>query len=193
MRPRAQAPRRVETTYRIAFLPSAPSRPAWLESAPWWLGLASAALLLLGTVGFPWWQGVVGHAVADYHYWQGKQAYRMSEPQIVVQRHWQRAVAADPGYHRVRLDLARSYLDGEWYGGAIAEAEAVLKGRPTRFEASLAHTYMGYGRYMLGETTLGTADLELAVELDAQNVLAQSVLERLRRQGSLPALPKESK
>lgn len=189
MRPRTTGPRRAEPTYRIAFLRS-PARPTWAESLPWWLGLASAALMALATVGFPWWSAVVAHGVADYHYWQGKQAYRKSEPQIVVQRHWQQAVAADPHYHRVRLDLARSYLDGEWYGGAAAQAEAVLKDRPGRFEASLAHTYLGYARYMLGETTVGLAELELAVELEPQNVLAQSVLERLRRQGALPPLPK---
>lgn len=184
-------PRRAAgANYRISMVPAPAAMPrgAALETLPWLLGLAAAVLLMLATVAFPWWSALVGHAVADYHYWQGKQAYRASEPQIVVQRHWQSAVAADPSYRRVRLDLARSYLDAEWYGGAIAQAEAVLAQRHTPAEASLAYTYMGYGHYLLGETEQGLAELALAVEHDPQNALAQSVLERLERRGQLPKL-----
>lgn len=181
--------RQAAPSYRITMVNTAAvPRGAALESLPWLLGLAAAVLLMLATVAFPWWQALVGHAVADYHYWQGKQAYRASEPQIVVQRHWQAAVAADPGYRRVRLDLARSYLDAEWYGGAIAECEAVLAQRHTPAEASLAYTYMGYAHTMRGEAERGLAELETAVEHDPQNALAQSLLERLERRGQLPKL-----
>jgi tetratricopeptide (TPR) repeat protein len=180
-----------EATYRITMLPELPLvRQVGVRSERWALILAAAAgvFLMLGTVAFPWWSALVGHGVADYHYWAGREAYRKGEAQIVVQRHWQQAIAADPGYTRVRLDLARSYIDGQWYGGAIAQAEAVLSRRRSKAETSLAYTYLGYCHYLLGRPEQGKLELEMAIQFDPENALAQSVVERLQRQGKLPPL-----
>lgn len=184
-------PRVAEATYRITMLPELPiAGSRGLRFERWALILAALAgvFLMLGTIAFPWWSQLVGHGVADYHYWAGREAYRKGEAQIVVQRHWQQAIAADPGYTQVRLDLARSYIDGQWYGGAIAQAEAVLSGRRTKAETSLAYTYMGYCHYLLGRPEQGKLELEMAIQFDPQNALAQSVVERLKLQGKLPAL-----
>jgi hypothetical protein len=167
---------------RITMMPApAPRQDYW----PWILGVASAAFLAAAVIRVAHWN----HLVADYHYWAGREAARRGEAQIVIQKEWQEAIALDPAYARVRLDLARSYIDSLWYGGAIQQAEAVLKRRRTRAEASLAWTYIGYCHYMQGDQTAGIAELELAVADDAQNSLAQSVLERLRRDGKLEKLP----
>lgn len=181
---------RAEPTYRITLFPELPAVGRGVRFERWATGCAAGAglLLLLATVGFPWWSALVGRAMADYHYWEGREAYRKGEAQIVVQRHWQQAVAADPHYARVRLDLARSYIDGQWYGGAIAQCEAVLAHRRSRAEASLAYTYLGYCHYLMGRPEAGKTELEMAIELDPQNALAQSVVERLQRQGKLPEL-----
>ncbi|MNT42686.1 hypothetical protein D3C72_1791160 [compost metagenome] len=66
-----------------------------------------------------------------------------------------------------------------WYQGAIDQAGAVIRQRRTRAEVSLAYAYRGYAHYMLGEKVMGKADLDLAVQYDPDNALAQSVLERL--------------
>jgi tetratricopeptide (TPR) repeat protein len=165
-------------------IPAAPARPRRPDTLPWVLGLVSAGCLALALLrAVPW-----PHLLADYHYWAGREASKNGEAQIVVQREWQAAIALDPHYARVRLDLARSYIDNLWYGGAIAQAEAVLNGPRTRAEASLAWTYLGYCHYLTGDHAAGQAELELAVADDPQNSLAQSVLERLRREGKLPKL-----
>lgn len=153
------------------------------------LALAAAGLLLAGSMGAAPMLRLGRHELADYHYWAGREAYRRSEAQIVVQREWQKAVALDPTYTRVRLDLARSYIDTQWLGGAVQQAEAVAAGPHSRAQGSLAYTYMGYCHFLLGEKAQGEAQLELATELDPQNSLAQSVLERLHRGGKLPELP----
>jgi hypothetical protein len=162
----------------------APRKPA-TDAWPWILGLVSAGCLALALLrAVPW-----HHVLADYHYWAGREAVKRGEAQIVVQREWQAAIALDPHYARVRLDLARSYIDALWYGGAIQQAEAVLKGPRSRQEASLAWTYLGYCHYMQGDQTAGVVELETAVADDPQNSVAQSVLERLRRNGKMPDLP----
>lgn len=173
---------------RVTIYPAPTPSARKLERLSWALALLSAALLLAACLGSERVAGLGRHLAADYHYWAGREAYKRGEAQIEVQREWQAAIAADPRYNRVRLDLARSYIDTQWYGGAIAQAEAVLKGRRSRQEASLAYTYLGYSHYMLGERGAGVTELELAVQRDAQNSLAQSVLERLRTQGKLPPL-----
>lgn len=185
-----KASRPVEATYRITLFPELPVAPRSLRFERWATYCAAGAgvLLLCATVAFPLWSALVGHAVADYHYWEGREAYRKGEAQIQVQRHWQAAVAADPGYARVRLELARSYIDGQWYGGAIAQCEAVLAHRRNSQEASLAYTYMGYCHYLMGRPEVGKTELEMAIQLDPENALAQSVVERLQRQGKLPEL-----
>ncbi|MDB5098239.1 MAG: hypothetical protein JWM80_2660 [Cyanobacteria bacterium RYN_339] len=169
---------------RITMMPAAPPVRRW-DAVPWILGVVSAGFLAAAVVRV----AGLGHLQADYRYWQGREAFKRGEAQIVVQRDWQAAIALDPHYARVRLDLARSYIDTQWYGGAIAQAEAVLKGPRTRAEASLAWTYVGYCHYLQGDKAAGLAELELAVADDQQNSLAQSVLERLRREGKLPSLP----
>lgn len=170
-----------QPTLRITMFPAgaARRRAHWLDAAPWLLGLGAAVLLMLATVGWHWWGGIAGHALADFHYFQGREADRHGEAKVVVQRHWQQAVAADPGFNRARLGLARSYIDVGWYQGAIAQSSAVLTQRRSRAEASLAYAYRGYSHYLLGDKTMGKADLEFAVQYDPNNSLAQSVLERL--------------
>jgi tetratricopeptide (TPR) repeat protein len=153
-----------------------------------WIALAAASLLLLGTVGWVPLMGLMLHGLADYHLYTGRESLRRGEPMIAVQQEWHRAIALDPGYAQVRLSLARSYIDGQWYGGAADQARAVLSRPRSRQEASLAYTYLGYCHYMLGEHAAGLAELALAVDYDAQNSLAQSVLERLGREGKLPPL-----
>jgi tetratricopeptide (TPR) repeat protein len=183
-----------QPTLRITMFPatSAPRRAHWLDSAPWLLGLAAAVLLMFATVGWSWWSGVAGHALADFHYWQGREADRRGEAKVVVQRHWQQAVAAAPGFNRARLGLARSYIDVGWYQGAIDQSSAVIKQRRSRAEASLAYAYRGYSHYLLGDKTMGKADLEFAVQYDPNNALAQSVLERLGERDWLSPLEVET-
>lgn len=184
VRPPAPGAPRVRITMMPAAAPA--TRPAARpDTLPWVLGLVSAGCLALVLLrALPW-----HHFLADYHYWAGREAYKAGEAQIVVQREWQEAVRLDPHYARVRLDLARSYIDNQWYGGAIEQAEAVLKGPRTRAEASLAWTYLGYCHYLMGDKTAGQTELEMAIADDPENSLAQSVVERLRRQGKLPPLP----
>lgn len=173
---------------RITFYPAGPAplkRASWLDSAPWVLGLAAAVLLMFATVGWSWWSGAMGHALADFYYWKGREASRAGEAKVVTQRWWQQSVAADPHFNRARLDLARSYIDALWYHGAIAQSEAVIAQRHSRWEAVLAYTYMGYGHYMLGDEARGLDELETATQLDPGNAIAQSVLERLQLRGKL--------
>jgi tetratricopeptide (TPR) repeat protein len=159
------------------------------EALARWSALASAALLIIGTVGWAPLTGFLLHGLSDYHFYNGREALKRGEPQIAVQREWQRAIALDPTYASVRLALARSYIDDQWYGGAASQAQAVLNHRHrTRREASLAYTYLGYAHYMLGDHAEGEAELALAIDYDPQNSLAQSVIERLRLQGKLPPL-----
>lgn len=159
--------------------------PEWL---PLTLGLASAALMLAATVGWPMWSALVGRVAADVHHYQAREAMTAGQAPQSVQQHLLAAIAADPRHHAARLDLARAYLEMEWYGGAIAQAEAVLKARRSRQEASLAYTYMGYGHYMLKQTDTGLTELQIAAQFDPTNALAQSLLERIERQGALPVL-----
>lgn len=185
-KPLESARREATPTIRITMFPAgavtgrrhAPTR--WWDGMPWILGLASAVLLLFATAAWPWWSGVVGHAMADFYYYQGREADRRGEAKVVVQRHYQRSVAADPGFNRARLDLARSYIDVGWYRGAIAQADGVIDNRKrSRTEVSLAYAYRGYCHYLLGDKAMGRTDLEIAIQRDPENALAQSILERL--------------
>lgn len=190
---RPQAPRRGEPQVRITMYPAShASRPLPVEH-PWegparWIALTAAAFLMIGTVGWAPLRAGATHALSDYHYWAGREAFRRGDAQIVVQREWQAAIALDPKNPRIRLDLARAYIDAQWLGGAILQSQAVLDNPHSRADASLAYTYLGYSHYMLGQKTEGETELELAVTSDPQNALAQSVLERLRRDGKLSQL-----
>src|SRR4051794_21817449 len=88
-------------------------------------GVALVVVLGLG------WTPFTLRALADYHEWAGRDALRRGDSILVAQREWQHSLALYPANTAVRLELARSYLDQQWYGGAQAQARAALAARHT--------------------------------------------------------------
>jgi hypothetical protein len=179
-------------TLRVSMVPearnaSAPRRPApkakrrfdWFEAAPYLLGAASAGLLLLATVGWPWASGLIGQGVAAYEYDQGLKCVAEGASESVSQSHFQAAVANNPRMAAARIDLGRSYLRDGLYRGAVRQADAALGCPHTRAEASMAYAIRGAAHYALGQKTRGEDDLTLAVRTDATNHFAQRALSRL--------------
>jgi hypothetical protein len=183
-------------TLRVSMVPEAryaagPSRPTptskrridWFDAAPYLLGAASAGLLLLATVGWPWASGLIGQGVAAYEYDQGLQCVAEGASESVSQSHFQAAVANNPRFAPARIDLGRSYLRAGLYRGAVRQADAALMCPHTRAEASMAYAVRGAAHYALGEKTRGEDDLTLAVRTDESNLFAKRALSRLAGTG----------
>ena len=178
---------RVQPRLRVPWAPAEPTAVV-PRSVPW-LAAVAGGLLMLATFGWGFAGTALSHGMADYQEWAGRDAMRKGEPAIVAQHDWQHALRLQPQNPELRLDLARSYLDQPWLGGAIDQAQAVLDRPHTRAQASLAYAYMGYAHLLLGEKAKGQAELELAVDYDRGNSVAQTLLERVQRglaPGSLP-------
>jgi tetratricopeptide (TPR) repeat protein len=122
---------------------------------------------------------------SEYYLLQGEQALDPSQAQSALKQ----SIALNARSARSHLSLARAYYQGRWYAGAIVEGQKAFSLTDDPRQKSEAMATVGLAHVAAQQTTLALDAFKLAIELDSQNLQAQSQLQQLQLKNNLSTPP----